>query len=626
LRSPSPGSPSLWKRARVLAGAVVLVVSSLEAASLYRFYLGHPRLPLWDMAGHGWGGVELLRALADGHPFRFLNLLNRQDKWPFGYSLLLLPFLAAGGASFAAATLLSTVTFALIPVLLVWAAREVDDGAAGLWGGLFAAALFLQSPLLRVFGILVMRELAGIAFSLLAFVLYLRARRLGTPWAWRLAGLALLALFLVKYNYALVWVLAVLANEIWRLPPARRRELARRAARVLRPWGQTGWGRTALAVYLDLLILATLLGINPGVGIYAGLVAGAAWLALRWRRNREALEAQWHSLPLEVRTALATVVIPLWAWCLSPDPIHPKNIIAFLRNRSAGPSFLSAESWTFYPRSLARDYAAVPLLGTLVLALFLVSLLRVRTAGEPFRVLVLTASLGLGLATFHPYKELRFLAVTAPFLMLAATLTLSHAAHGRGEARPLRLVLGGLVMAGLLIGTGALALSAGGPDLDARLAADYKLYSGRMGFWRALQFLGDHSVGARRVGTVGTFNELSDDLFRWWLALDEKTRGITVVDPPSRPDPGLPPPAARARLHRWLERQRPDRILAIRLLPASRFFQGEDFQAYNAWQLAAIADLETDSGWRVTRRKVFAGLAMEVVVLDQRTPAPALSP
>jgi hypothetical protein len=196
----------------ILAALALLAVSGFEAASLYRFYAGQSRVPLWDMAGHGWGGVELLQALSEGRPLRFLDLLNRQDKWPFGYSLLLLPFLAAGDASFASATFLSTVLFALVPLLLLWLAREVDPGPAGLWGGLIAAALFLASPLLRIFGILIMREMAGIFFSLLGLILYLRARRLGTPWAWRLAGLAALALFLVKYNYALLWGIAVLAN------------------------------------------------------------------------------------------------------------------------------------------------------------------------------------------------------------------------------------------------------------------------------------------------------------------------------------------------------------------------------------------------------------------------------
>jgi hypothetical protein len=594
----------LW----ALAAVAVLALSTWEAAGLYRFYLGQTRLPLWDMAGHGWGGVELLRALSAGRPLHFLDLLNRQDKWPFGFSLLLLPFLAAGHAGFASATLLSTVLFALVPLLMLWVAGEVDSGAAGFWGGLLGGALFLSSPLPRIFGILVMRETAGVFFSLLALGLYLRARRLGTPWAWRLMGLAFLALVLVKYNYALMFGLAALANEVWRLAPEPRRELGRRAVRFLSR-------RIVLALWLGLLILAVPLGINPGVGIYAGLVVGAAGLAVPARR--EAFRNGWRTLPVEARAILATVAIPLWLWCLSPSPIHPKNMMAFLRNRSAGPPLFSSSSLLFYFRSLARDYAPTPVAGGLLVASLILSLLASLIwlwkgrDDEPFRVLFLMVFLGLTLTTLHPFKEPRFFATTAPFAMLLAGIAFSRFAHlvpGRGA------ILGGLLCALTLAGLASAAREAG---LEARLAGDYKLYSGRPGFWRPLAFLADHAAGARRLAVIGTFNELSDSLVRWWLAVDEETRGVEVVRP-----------ASRRRVRDWLAEERPDRILAIRLLPSSRFYGGRDFQLYNAWQLRAISALETDPAWRVSQRKVFEGLGMEVLVMEPpaQFPLPERSP
>lgn len=603
-----------WTPGWIVALTAVSLASALAAAFLDRFYAVQSRLPLWDMAGHGWGGVELLRALEQGRPLRFLDLLNRQNKWPFGYSLLLLPFLGLGEASFDSATLLSTVLFALSPLLLLWAAREVDAGPPGIWGGLLAASLFLASPLLRLFAILIMREMAGVFFSLLALCLYLRARRLGTVAAWRWAGLSSLALFLVKYNYALIWGAAVLVNEMWRLAPERRRELARSAARLLRPWGQPGWGRLGLAVYLDLLIAAALLGINPGVGIYAGLVVGAGLLGARFLRDRDAMRGRWRRLPLAVRSLLATVVIPLWIWCLSPRPIHPKSMFAFLRNRSAGPPWLSFDSLSFYFRSLARDYAPAPALGVVVVLLVTVALLGLRKSDEPFRVIALAAAMGLGLAIVHPYKEARFLAVTAPLLMLAAALMLSR---GWRPATRRRAVAGGLLCAAVMAGIGVAAARA---DLEDRLARDYRLYSARPGLWRPLAFLARQAAGARRVAVIGTFNELSDDLVRWWLALDEKTRGIEIVEPLPR----------RRTPRAWLDRERPARILALRALPASQFYQTRDFQLYNAWQLTAIAALEKDPAWRVTRRRRFEGLGLEAVILEPSElpspPAPARSP
>ncbi len=592
-----------------LAAAAILAVSILEATALFRFYQTQTRLPLWDMAGHGWGGVELLRALEHGRPFQFLNLLNRQDKWPFGFSLLLLPFLAAGDASFASATLLSTVLFALVPVLMLWVAREVDPGPRGLWGGLLGAALFLASPLARVFAILVMREMAGIFFSFLALALYLRARRLGMDRAWRLAGLAFLALFLVKYNYALIWGIAILANEIWRLPPDRQRALGRQMARLLRPWGQPGVGRIVLAVWLDLLILALLLGINPGVGIYAGLAVGAVVLAVRFFRDQEALRRRWRTLPMEVRAALATVGIPLALWFLSPNPIHPKEIIAFLRNRAAGPPLLSSASLSYYFRSLLEDYAPAPFLGGLVIIFLALSLLWRNTwnEDEPWRVLSLLTFLGLILATFHPFKEPRFFATTAPFVMLLAGISAARLAGRRW--------IGGILCAAMFAGIAGVGWTAiWTVDLDARLAGDYKIYSGRPGFWRPLAFLSDRAAGARRLAVIGTFNELSDNLVRWWLVLDEDVRGVEVVRSPSR---SRSPEEARKQVQSWLGKERPDRILALRLLPSSRF-RGKDFQLYNAWQLAMIKALETDPAWRITRRKTYEGLELEILVLDRR--------
>lgn len=565
----------------VLAALAVLAVSTWEAAAIYRIYLENTRVPLWDMAGHGWGGVELLRAAAGGHPFRFLDLLNRQDKWPFGYSLLLLPFLAAGGSSFASATLLSAVLFALVPLLLLWVAREADDGPAGLWGGLLAAALFLSSPLLRVFGVLIMREMAGAFFSLLALGFYLRARRLGTPWAWRLAGLATLALFLVKYNYALIWIAAVLVNELWLMTPEQRRELVRQALR---------W--KILLACLAVLILAALFGINPGVGVYIGLVVGAVTLAVRWRRDPQGFRARWRSLPVEARAVLSTFVIPVWIWWLSPEPIHPKEAIAFLRNRSTGPPLLSEESLTYYLHSLVQDYSAAPVLGVFVIFFIPVSLLWL----QRFRALTLTALLGLALATFHPYKEARFLAVTVPFLMLLAAMAFSRTVHRRA-------IVGGLVCAGTIAG---IAWTASGADLNTRLERDYRLYSARPGYWRPLAFVANQSAGVDRVAVIGSFNELSGSLVRWRLALAEKTEDLEVVDGPSRREP----------IREWLEEERPQRILAVRLLPTSHLYRGQDFQSYNAWQLAAIDSLEKAEGWKVKRRRRFEALEMEILVLE----------
>jgi hypothetical protein len=92
-------------------------------------------------------------------------------------------------------------------------------------------------------------------------------------------------------------------------------------------------------------------------------------------------------------------------------------------------------------------------------------------------------------------------------------------------------------------------------------------------------------------------------------------RDIEVVRSPSR---SRSPEEARREVRSWLGKERPDRILALRLLPSSRFYRGKDFQLYNAWQLAMIQALENDPAWRITRRKTYAGMELEILVMDRR--------
>lgn len=554
-----------------LAGGVILLAAIREAHSLYALYLTQSRPPLWDMAGHGWGGVELWQSLSAGDVLGFLDRLNRQDTWPFGFSLLLLPFLALGQSSFAAATLLSTVLFVLIPLLLVWAAWEVDSRE---WsGGLLAGVLFLAAPLHRLFAVLIMRETAGIAFSLLAFILYLRARRLGTESAWKQAGLAALALFLIKYNYALIWGLTVAACEwrSFRLPRSRKEWM--------------------LAAGLAVLAGLAAAGVSVGGAIYALLVLATVWLLVRWRRDREALRNGWRSLPVPVRALLATVVIPLWIWCLSPDPIHPRNILAFLRNRSAGPPLFSLDSLLFYPRSLLRDFAAFPEVGWGVMILALAGLLAARGPGR-----VLAAAVGIGwlLPVLHPYKEPRFLAIVVPFTFLLAALAPGFLAK---KQRWAPAVLSLLAAAGL-----AYAAFRSG-DLDRRLVADYALYSAPPAFWKPLDALAEGAEGAAEVAVLGTFNELSESLVRWRLALDPSPRQTEVAGSLRRDE----------RVERWLREERPQRVLAIRVLPRSPYFENPDYRLHRAWQLAAIEQLEKTGGWEAGERKRYRQLGLEIV-------------
>jgi hypothetical protein len=611
---------------RVAFAAAALLLTALAAAQagqLYAFSLTQNRLPLWDMAGHAWGGIELHQALRNGRPLRFLQLLNAQDKWPFGFSLLLLPFLWAGDDSFAAATLLPVVLFALTPALLLWAAREVDAGVAGWWSGGLAALLFLASPLLRVFAVLILREEAGVFFSLLAFCTYLRAHRRGGEAAWRLAGLAGLALFLIKYNYALLWAVAVATQEILCLTPERRAEIGRGIGRRLWPWGagQGSLSRVA-AVYFYALTLCFLLGSNIGYPLYAGLLVATVVAVRRWWRDPAGVAARWRGLPVAVRAGAATVILPLWIWCLSPQPIHPKEIISFLRNRAAGPPLASLDGLLYYPRAFVADYAPAPL-GAAILVLFALALLAPtiegrgrRFFGEAHRVLLLTAGMSFLLATLHPYKASRFLATAVPFVLLAATGMASRLAQVAVHFLPSRLFR---AVACAAMGTAAAAgivMAARDAGLPARLARDYALYSADPVFGQPLDLLAAASRGARRLAVIGSFNELSENLIRCRLAQlggPEVTRSLARFDAG-----GMPPAQVAARVKIWLLREHPDRIAVVRLLPGSPLFSGEDYHTYNAWQLAAVPVLAADPALRIAAREQFAASQLEILIFEMR--------
>ena len=596
---------------------LALGAGTWQALGAWTAYEANPRLPLWDMARHGWAGVEVLRPLGRGELLTVVDRLNRQDSWPFGFSVLLVPFLAAGGAGFASATLLSTVTFGLTPALLVWAGRETDRERLGTAAGLLAALLWAASPLPLLCAILVMRETAGAALALAAFALYARALRRETRRAYGAAGIAALVLLLVKYNYGLLWLIAVAAHQVLRLSPEGRSGLRRRAGNWLWPWRSGRRGRIALAVVLYLIAGCALARVNVGYAVYALLLGGAVALALAWRRDRARLAARWRALPPAVAALLATVVLPLWIWFLSPHPVHPKAVFAFLRNRPGGQAGLAA--LLTYPRSLLADYAPAPALGAVLLAGALLgavlALRRREQRNGPAGALALLALVGLALTTLHPFKEPRFLFTVAPFVTLLGSLGLAAPLRSLAR-RPAWQALAALLLPAL--GALVIHLTAPAPLRAARLAAGYVAASSDPGLGAVLQDIDRQARPGPRTAFLGGANELSEALVRWWLAEQDNPQSEALLEPPNRFAADLSPDAVRERLRRWLAAERPERVIALRPLPDSPLLASPDYQAYNAWQLGALAALRAEPDWDVVKRRRFRRQRLEILVLERR--------
>jgi hypothetical protein len=573
------------------------------------------RLPLWDGAGNGWGAVELWSALSHGQLVDFLIRLNAQDKWPFGFSLLLMPFVAFGGGSFAAATLLPALAFALVPALLVWAALEVDRDGRGLCAGLLAGALWLVSATPRVLATIVMRETTGAALGVALLAAYLRARRLGTLGAWRLCGGLLLALFFTKYNYFLLGGAGVALHAWSELGAGARRALVARVRGRIVGGGWQAWERWA-AIALALSAVALAIGQNPGNLLYAALVLGAGGsLFSKWRSLPSLLDRR-KSWPPAGRALTELLLLPLWIWSLSPSPIHPKNVIAFLRNRE-GATF-SPAALVYYPRAILASYlpgdAAAWCVALAALALTACLLSR---RGDPARALATTVAVGALALEIHPLKAGRFLVTIAPFVFLAATLGGARlAVRLLPRARPLRLATGGALALLALYGILRLSLDSGAL---ARLEGDHRLYTAGREYAAALDDLARRVAVGERAALLGGVNQLSEAAVRWRAAqrtgrslhLVEPLRGLTGESPAER---------VRAKLAAWLGRGRPDRVVALVFAPGGARFADSDFLRFNAWQVEAQRWLEASDAWQARDRRRYPKLDFDLVTYERVRP------
>lgn len=592
--------------AALLAGAAVATGAVLGT-------LGLSRLPLWDEAGNLWGAAEVWAAVADGRLLDAAARLNAQDRWPFGFSLaLLVPMLLGGGAR-EAAVVVSAAAFAATAPLLVWAGAEVDRGVRGLLTGAVAGALWLAAPLPRALATVVLRETTGAALSIALLAAWLAARRRGDLGAWRRASLLLLALFFVKSNYALLAGVALALHAALDAGGERRRALlARLRGAVL----DSGWRAPArwLALVVAAAGVSLAAGRNPGGLLYGALIV--ATVALVRAHGRALLSpgillARWAP---PARALVECFAIPVWLWCLSPDPVHPRNLIAFLVNRESAFAGDRLEAALFYPRVLAGQFAPATGLGwTLVALAALGAALGLRRPG-PSRGLASAALVGVALVALHPLKEPRFVATVAPAVLLLAARTAGlPLAAAAGRAGP---GARGAGAAGLLLALAAAPLALSGATAGRRLEADHRLLTGDAVFRAPLDDLvarvtAPASEEGARVALLGVSNQLSDGLVRWqaWRASGREApllrplRGLDARDPPGE---------VRARLARWLTKGRPARIVTVRPLARGALAASEDYRRWNAWQGEALAALAADAAWLPRQRRRYPRAGVEI--------------
>ncbi len=401
--------------------ALLSVAVFRVATPVMALAVGSSRLPQWDMAKYGVSGLRLARALQDIDPLAFLRHLNGLDVWPPTFPLLEIPVFLIAGPGYGSARGLVAVLFAAAIVAAFWSGLQ-SHRRCGIAIGALTAALVATSPMAQVFATVVMLEIPGSLLLLFAVGLYLRSLDSGSARDFTLACIAATALFFCKYNYGLIWILPMLANELLRVHGPQGRQLSEslnRLGTVLRrPWP---------AVLVVGLLGATIIEIagpwrfslggravsvsSAGPLLYALYALTLVGWLLRPRRSIQMVRQLLARLDPRRRTMLVAIAVPVALWMMVPS--HTINFVTFLVNRSAGPPVLSLESLRFYPRVFLNEFSPMPVVGLAVLLFAALSLRRLRGTDEAGRVLALALLFSTIAVVAHPYKQPRFLFLTA---------------------------------------------------------------------------------------------------------------------------------------------------------------------------------------------------------------------
>ncbi len=421
------------------AAALLLVLAvgavAFAAHAAYREHLRARWVSIYhDRNAHYQAGLNVACELRSGHLVRaVLDLDAASMVWPALHPVCLAAMLTVVGPSPAAAVLPSLLGWCGATIFAFLIVRRLG-GTHGTIGGLITATLFLGSPALQALATDVMLESLGLCLTLAALYAYFAFVEKPTPGRGIGLGFALSCLFLHKYNYWVLVVVALGGTELLRRP----REwfaLLRGGVRMV-DW--SAWFRDQLKRPLN-YVIAALLGISLAAWANGGIALGSfevhdtrlyvsaayALLLLRlavwwWPTGRLAA----NTLVGEPAAKLmAWAAIPALLWLLLPFRLKTFFWFSSPANTIPGLEHTFGDGFRYYLGGFVGEYhiAAVLALVVAVLAAIGLVALLVQRHGVAGRLALPVAFFLSGtLAVLHPNHQIRFLHTWAPLLWIAS--------------------------------------------------------------------------------------------------------------------------------------------------------------------------------------------------------------
>jgi hypothetical protein len=447
-----------------LGPLIVLIAAVAVAGFTYAHFLETHR-SLWigvvhDRHAHYLLGQSMALDIRHGDVGQLLRDFDSARIWPPLHGFLVAAVLTITGPDYRFAVLPSLAAYVGTVLLGFLVARRVAPRGGNL-AGLVAAVFLLASPAHRAFATDVMLESLGACMTLLVLYVYLVHVQQASRWSGAALGLSLTLLFITKYNYWALIVVALVVTEIAGGPGAAWTWLRGALGgfdwrgQLRRPFNYVTAALLALAVW----VMATggttfhVAGNTVSLTMPHNLISLAYLMvflraAIPWRRHGRDWLA---SLAPRYRPLVAWHIWPVAVWFL-----WPKKLGSFLwylgpGGRGECPCYDRLSGFPYYARCLATDYHTAVWLTVLAAGLLFAALLwrrGLRPGGAVVLWLVLLSAL---IAAEHPNRKSRVLHSWIAATWVAAGVGVAGLVHGRLTARHPRVQpwLAGAAVGGL---------------------------------------------------------------------------------------------------------------------------------------------------------------------------------